>query len=354
MKRLAVLLLLLAFAAPSWAREIGRYHESVRALGMGGAFTAVADDANALFYNPAGLAKIDKWSLAVLNPIIGINENATDFFDDYQDIDSDNTSEVTRLLRDYLGDPVNFDFAMFPHFAKSNMAFGVLARAKVGLTAHNAAYPELQVDADTSVGLHGGYGQAFGNFLVGVGLKYIDSETLYATYGPADLTSDDFEEKVEDDMDSDAGIGADLGLMYKFDLELGGQNLEPTIGIAAINLIEPVDNDTDYYKRHFNVGLSAKYAVGPVTLTGALDVIDVGANLGNDDDYAKRLHMGIEAKLPMFLSLRAGLNQGYPTLGATLDLWLLKLSYARYYEEIGTSAGDKADLRQLVQLSLGW
>ena len=30
-----------------------------RALGMGGAFVAVADDANALYYNPAGLALIE-------------------------------------------------------------------------------------------------------------------------------------------------------------------------------------------------------------------------------------------------------------------------------------------------------
>ena len=34
-----------------------------RPLGMGGAFVALADDANSIFINPAGLAKIDKWSL---------------------------------------------------------------------------------------------------------------------------------------------------------------------------------------------------------------------------------------------------------------------------------------------------
>ena len=36
--------------------EIGM---GARALGMGGAFVAVADDANAIYYNPAGLAYME-------------------------------------------------------------------------------------------------------------------------------------------------------------------------------------------------------------------------------------------------------------------------------------------------------
>ena len=55
MTRLAVLVLLLALASvPAEAQQI---FESVgtRALGMGGAFVAVADDASAVWWNPAGL-----------------------------------------------------------------------------------------------------------------------------------------------------------------------------------------------------------------------------------------------------------------------------------------------------------
>lgn len=35
------------------------YIPSARARGMGGAFTAVADDATSIFFNPAGLAQSD-------------------------------------------------------------------------------------------------------------------------------------------------------------------------------------------------------------------------------------------------------------------------------------------------------
>src|SRR3990170_3935872 len=44
--------------AAAWAEPLPLFYQGVRPLGMGGAFTAVADDENAMFYNPAGLNNI--------------------------------------------------------------------------------------------------------------------------------------------------------------------------------------------------------------------------------------------------------------------------------------------------------
>lgn len=47
----------------SWAAEAASFLDigvGARALGMGGAYTALADDANSLYWNPAGLAKLEK------------------------------------------------------------------------------------------------------------------------------------------------------------------------------------------------------------------------------------------------------------------------------------------------------
>lgn len=57
-KKILVLLLVLAFASQSASALFG-----TRPMGMGGAFTAVSDDANAPYWNPAGLA---------LNPEVSI------------------------------------------------------------------------------------------------------------------------------------------------------------------------------------------------------------------------------------------------------------------------------------------
>ena len=58
MKRSMTLIALMVVASFAQARELPKFFEGVRPLGMGGAFTAVADDENALFYNPAGLARV--------------------------------------------------------------------------------------------------------------------------------------------------------------------------------------------------------------------------------------------------------------------------------------------------------
>ena len=53
---LAAALAVLLIAGSAWAGGFNIYEMGARATALGGAFTATADDASALFYNPAGLA----------------------------------------------------------------------------------------------------------------------------------------------------------------------------------------------------------------------------------------------------------------------------------------------------------
>jgi hypothetical protein len=65
----------------------------------------------------------------------------------------------------------------------------------------------------------------------------------------------------------------------------------------------------------------------------------------------KKVYLGGEFSFKKFLSLRAGLYQGYLTAGATLDLWILHLSYATYAAEVGMFPGQVSDRRHTAQLA---
>lgn len=67
---LLVFALVTAAAPRAWAGGMLYSPHGARPLGRGGAFVAGADDGNALYYNPAGLAEIPDWSLLLDGGIV--------------------------------------------------------------------------------------------------------------------------------------------------------------------------------------------------------------------------------------------------------------------------------------------
>lgn len=73
--------LILLFAGRARAAETAAYLDigvGARALGMGGAYTALADDAHSVYWNPAGLARMEKKEAAASHAELG-NSTRHDF-----------------------------------------------------------------------------------------------------------------------------------------------------------------------------------------------------------------------------------------------------------------------------------
>jgi hypothetical protein len=77
--------------------------------------------------------------------------------------------------------------------------------------------------------------------------------------------------------------------------------------------------------------------------------------LGNvETNTFKRLHLGGEIKFAKLVGMTAGINQGYPTVGFFLNLYVLRMDLGVATEEVGSSAGIRPDQRIFFRLMAGF
>lgn len=339
------------------AQEYPSLYRGVRPLAMGGAFTAVADDEHAMFFNPAGLADISMVNLAVVNPLVEVSEDSTDMYQDLQDTDFETVEEAEDFLRKYMGVQQHLRAAVNPYIGFNIADYGVmisgLGNGTINAMPVNPSNPEMDVMAVGDYGLLGGVGGKlpFTGLRMGLSVKAINRHSLVEQYSAEDLVEEDFENLVDDDLNEGSGFSADLGVLYTLPFI---SVVDMDVGLALQNFPSMDMGDALDIDTQINMGLAIKKKLGNFGFIGALDCMDLSRDIGDDDDWGKRLHVGAEVKFPLFLSLQAGLNQGYLTGGIGLDFKLLRVDLATYGEEIGEEAGDHVSRRYLAQVTIGW
>jgi len=359
-KKIITILLLAAFIYPTKvsASAYQRFYTGVRPIAMGGAFIAVADDRNTIFYNPAGLSRVKSFTLNILNPAVSIGENSLDMYKDMNDIDMDDTGEVSDLLRKHTGDYLHLYASLTPGVGFRIKDFGVMINAlaigNLDSEVRNPVYPEFHLNGHVDVGGIGGIGfklPGLQNLRAGIAFKAISRESINEVYTPAEIASDNFNDQLDNDKETGSGTSFDLGLIYTLPWN---KWFETDLAVSGENIPEIDFDNGEKLKTVWTAGLALRKKIGAFSLLGAIDYRDMTKNLGNDNDLGKRLHIGTEIKFKELFALRAGLNQGYPTYGIGLDVWILKLDAAVYSEEVGAYSGQREDKRYIGQLTIGW
>ncbi len=350
-----------AFGAAASFNDHPFLYKGLRSLGMGSAYTAVGRDAEALFYNPATLYDMG-FQLHVFDPAVEIDSGVTDIAQDVLDaMDLDTEQERSDALFDIIdknqGKPLHFRIAFFPHAAVRNFAVGVVGQGRADIKLHSP------LSSAGAVEFHGGYeygpvagfsaGLPVPGLRVGAGAKYIARSWFNKNFTIADIASESFDfdrEKVEE-----SDVSLDLGVLYNLPLPVI-QKLSPQVGLSILDMTDLDFGDGGSIPQRVNLGISIQPKI-PYTSSCvlAMDYQDISKAYEQDDSFGKRLHLGAElGLLRNHIVLRAGLNQGYPSFGAEVDIWLVKLIYANYQEEIGIYAGQDEDKRQALQLIIGW
>jgi hypothetical protein len=344
-------------------------HMHVAQMGMGGVTSVIHTNAHTLFYNPAMLAR-QSFSLEItpVQTVYGVDmadviKWADDNSDKIQDFESLTDAEKNAIIRgadefDNKWMPVNL--APYIGFASKNFAIGGYGVAQGDVKIDEGAMiPKVGLRGYTDAVIGLGIGmkkEIFGQKLdVGVAGRYINRRVvqprLYNVWEANDLQA--IADTLQDEFkDAKSGFGIDLGVGRDF--QIGPRPL--TFGLVVQDLYGSLDG---YIKPKMNIG-----ALYPLVEKGsgnflvkrldcAVELTDAMNRQGTN--LFSHLNMGMEMNmLAGLLKLRGGFHQGYPVYGAGLSLAFLKIDYAYYTEEMGTSPGQYPQSAHRGQVSLGW
>jgi hypothetical protein len=265
---LAIILILTATAAQAQIFEkVGTFGAqflkigpSARAIGMGGGFIAVADDASSTYWNPGGLVDVPR----------------------------------TALHMDHLEWPADIKLDFVSYAFRTPYLPGIL-----GLTARALT---MDPQVERTIYLPDGTGREFDAGDMSFGLTYAQFFTERFSTG---FTIHFIHMGLADKSVNTTAF--DFGLVYRIGIR--GMRL----GMVVQNAGGEVDYDSQPAKMPimFKVGLSAEaFDLGPHHMTSVVE-------FSHPPDNKERANLGVEYSFNRFLYLRSGYNAGYDAAGVT-------------------------------------
>lgn len=339
---------------------------SPQGLLMGDAFTAVNDDDFTLFYNPASLARHKKdLTLYPFNPQLS-GTNVLSDMDRFKNFPSDPVG-ASDVLMDY---PAHAAASIAPGFKLFNVGVTFLASESYDVLLRNRAHPMLDLDLRSDKGIVVGVGIPLGPSRInrksqsgtqtslGISAKYLERTGVRDTValtGPVVLESlgqDDLQKLLKT-------LGQVKGIGYGFDVGLEhvlrSGNSQFVFGLSALDITgtsfteAKTDNNLQVadIRDQINLGVAGGQNFGLFHYILSADV----RGLNDEMDFGRRLRFGAQAGIPG-LKLLAGINSGYYSYGATVDLAFMKLTTGFYDMEIGPKYKQIKSRRFIIYLSL--
>lgn len=209
-------------AAQSLSTRIGGSYTSIRALGMGNSFTAVADDYSLLFYNPAGLARKPYNEVQISLIGAGVSAKTLTIAKDINDAsdtagtDNDKAQAISDALSEYYGESLGGKIQALEMFwVRKGWGFGfVPVDLDINMSVNRQLGPALDLNIVKDTYFAFGYGKNIDKeFDAGITGKFIHRaaveqsvSALELATNPDVLSSERFKEGT--------AIDFDLGFMW--------------------------------------------------------------------------------------------------------------------------------------------
>lgn len=343
MKNIVVVFLIL-ISGITQAAEVRENHHNVRSNGMGGIYMSIVNNSDAIFVNPAAMYRTSGLNWQVVNAEFGVN--GIDIYNEFRNIDMNDPNSFSQFYGKDVWLRLGGKSAVtLPYFG-----VGVYSDTQTHLVLHNPAFPQFDTTFISDYGLLVGGAFPLGPMSYGGitfkrisrwgGQKDIDLGVIAS--GEMSQIADQFKNKGN-------GYGIDLAMMTTLPAPLS-----PTVslvwqdvGSTAFTKSDGVDAPPRIHD-NLSLGVSTSMDLPGLDWVAGLEYRHI-----TESEYqlGQKLHLGTEVSLP-FIDLRGGINQGYATYGAGINLFFLRLDAAMYTEEVGAYPGQTPQNRVELGLSL--
>lgn len=350
---------------------VSEQYPNVRASGMGGVSTSIANDDGAIFTNPAGIGSQDD-SKSVLrsacfpNLILGTNTYSQRIFDIYTHSKSVTvTDDVEEMIASQAIKTLFARTTFFPTLTITRLQFGVMADAMAGgnRIATNDAFPNadavIESWASTRVGPVVGFSVPHQKSGLSFGItgKYFYRASAYQqnpVYGNSIKRA---YPKLIYNVNHTRGLSIDAGMTFEF-----AKKWLPTLGASLINIgnasYKPLKG-TDFKEiEKANVSLGASWRYHPKAQgIGAIFALE-GQHLNDSRmEGGDKYHMGAEVFYGLRpnlapIAVRAGYNLKGISYGMTIDAIFLKIDFANEIVPVYGISGTKTDRRTYARISV--
>lgn len=339
------LLLILFFSLPSFAIELFQMGQSARSIGMGGTGIAFARGTDALFNNPAALARVNGFSLNIITFGPAVSANAADV-SGVSGSGSFTAADVNKLY----GKQIFSDITGHTGLVIPYVGVGGYSNNTMLMSFNNPSFPTFNVDFTSDYAyVVGGAIPITDNFSLGIAGRHVKRWQGNADILVSSLIGSNAQDVLEASLlNKGKGNALDLSALYTFKGSSWNVDVATVWKDVGDTKFNPTQGDgPDRQENNLMFGVAAQKELGFISWTNAFEY----KFIRNSGDITKKLHLGTELSLAL-IDIRAGYNQGYLSYGLGVDLWFLQLDVAKYTSELGATAGQTPNDRYQASLSL--